>query len=234
MSKVNYTEGRSGFLVPATELTSMSESFAGGFCLIKAKGATSHFDSCVDAEVEGGKALEVDMPVWLDAWSESGSNPLEEGDVVVPFDMHTSCWTTDCANSVSEGTVEVTSQCDWLAGRKDIRRDGNITESGTISGYYMTDSEMQRAIEALFSATIEHSGKGEQAKITYVPRTEDNQMWHFLVVRETSTVGEVERTIIRKMAISGFTADVPSNGYVPFNFSYTSMARYNYAREVSA
>ena len=45
--KVNKTEGRSGFLVPGTELTSTSESFAGGFCIIRSKGASSWFDTLV-------------------------------------------------------------------------------------------------------------------------------------------------------------------------------------------
>lgn len=232
--KVNNVEGRSGFLVPGTELTSTSESFAGGFCLIKAKGATSYFDTVVDDSIEGGRALEVDMPVWIDAFSDAESNPLEEGDIVIPFDMRVSCWTTDCPNSVSEGTVDVTSQCDWLDGKKDIRRDNNPTESGTISGYYETDSEMQRAIEQLFRPSITHEGKGESAKITFVPRSKENQFWHFLVTRSTETVGEVERTIIRKMAITGFTADVPNSGYVPFNFNYTTCASYGYDREISA
>lgn len=232
--KVNYVEGKSGFLVPGTELTSVSESFAGGFCIIKAKGATSYFDTVKDSSVEGGRALDTDMPVWIDAFSEVAGNPLEEGDVVIPFDMKVSCWTTDCPNNVSEGTVDVTSQCDWLAGRKDIRRDGNRSESGTINGYYETDSEMQNSIERLFRPTIKHEGKGESAKITYIPYTQDNQFWHFLVTRVTNTVGEVEKTVIRKMAITGFTADSPSSGYVPFNFNYTAMASFNYEREVSA
>lgn len=232
--KVNNVDGRSGFLVPDTEITSTSESFGGGFCLIKSKGATSYFDTVVDSSIEGGGALEVDMPVWIDAFSESASNPLEEGDVVIPFDMRVSCWTTDCPNNVSEGTVDVTSQCDWLAGRKDIRRDNNATESGTINGYYETDSEMQEAIERLFRPTIVHEGKGESAKITYIPKTQDNQFWHFLITRATDVVGEVEKTVIRKMSITGFTADVPNNGYVPFNFNYTTCDGYTYEREVSA
>lgn len=234
MSKVNNVEGKSGFLIPGTEITSTSESFSGGFCLIRAKGATSWFDTVVDSSIEGGRALEVDMPVWIEAFSSLGNNPLEEGDIVVPFDMRVSCWTTDCANNVSEGTVDVTTQCDWLEGRKDIRRDNNPSESGTINGYYETDSEMQRAIESLFRPTITHEGKGESAKITYIPKSQDNQFWHFLVTRSTSTVGDVERTVIRKMSITGFTADVPNNGYVPFNFNYTTCAAFTYDREISA
>ena len=234
MSKVNNVEGKSGFLIEGTELTSTSESFAGGFCLIKAKGATSYFDTIVDSSVEGGLALDVEMPVWIEAFSQTDDNPLQEGDVVIPFDMAVSCWTTDCSNNVSEGTVDVTSQCDWLKGKKDIRRDNNPTESGTINGYYETDSEMQRAIEAIFRPTIQHKGKGETAKITYVPKTQNNQFWHFLITRTTTTVGEIERTIIRKMAITGYTEDVPNNGYVPFNFNYTTNDAYYYDREISA
>ena len=232
--KVNKTEGRSGFLVPGTELTSTSESFAGGFCIIRSKGASSWFDTLVDPSIEGGQPLDVDMPVYIEAFSGLEDNPLEEGDVVVPFDMRISCWTTDCANNVSEGTVEITTQCDWMMGRKDVRRDGNPTESGTINGYYETDSDMQRAIEKLFRKQIVDTGASGQKKVTFVPRTEDNQFWHFLVVRETNTVGDVERTLIRKMAITGFTADHPQSGYVPFNFNYTTCDSYDYSREVGA
>ena len=53
-------------------------------------------------------------------------------------------------------------------------------------------------------------------------------------VGENGERGEVEKTVIRKMAITGFTADSPNSGYVPFNFNYTAMASFNYEREVSA
>lgn len=112
MSKITIRDGRSGFLSEGTELTSTSETFDGGFCLIKAKGATSYFDTIVDNAIEGGRALDVDEPVYIEAFSTSEDNPLEEGDIVIPFDMRVSCWTTDCPNNASEGQLDLTSQCD--------------------------------------------------------------------------------------------------------------------------
>ena len=232
--KVKSTEGKSGFLIPGTELTSTSESFAGGFCIIRSKGASSWFDTLVDAAIEGGRALDVDMPVYIDAFASVSDNPLEEGDVVIPFDMSVSCWTKDCANNASMGTEDVSDQCDYRAGRRDNRPDGLPSESGTINGWYETDSRMQRAIEALFRAQIVHSGTKAERKITYMPRSQDAKFWHFLVIRETTTVGEVERTLIRNMTISGFSADESYPNYIPFNFNYTTNSSFDYSREVGA
>ena len=234
MSKITIRDGRSGFLMEGTELTSTSETFAGGFCLIKAKGATSYFDTIVDDAIEGGRALDVDEPVYIKAFTSTTDNPLKEGDIVIPFDMRVSCWTTDCPNNASEGQLDLTSQCDWLKGKKDIRGDGNVTESGTISGYYDTDSEMQRVIESLFRPVIKDRGTGESRKVTYIPKRKDKVLWHFFIIRETSEVGEIETTLIRRMYIDNFSADAPSSGGVPFNFNYTSLASYSYEKEVTA
>ena len=234
MSKITITDGKSGFLKEGTELTSTSQSFDGGFCLIKAKGATSYFDTLVDSSIEGGKALDVEMPIYIEKFTSQEDNPLEEGDVVIPFDMRVSCWTTDCSNNASEGQIDLTSQCEWLEGKRDIRGDGNISDSGTISGYYETDSEMQRKIENLFRPVIKDTATGGTKKVTYVPRSKDKTMWHFFITRVTDVVGETERTLIRKMYIDGFTADAPTSGGVPFNFNYTTLASFSYEREVSA
>lgn len=234
MPKVMYTEGLSGFLVEGTELTHESASFGGGFAIIKAKGAASYFDTVVDTSLEGAKALEVDMPVYLKAWTAVAQNPLKEGDIVIPFDMRTSCWITDTPNSVTEGTVDLTSQCDWLEGRRDIKGDGNYTDSGSVNGYFESESEMQKQLGRCFRNTVVHSGTGDATKISWLPIKSDKTFWHFLITRRTDVVGETEVTIIRKMLINGIHSDVPSSGGVPFNYDYTTLAAFRYEREVAA
>lgn len=226
--KVNYSEGRSGFFKKGAALTKQSASFGGGFCLITAKGATSYFDTLKDSSIEGGKALEKDMPVYLEAWKSSEECPLKEGDEVVPLEMSMSCWTTDCPASYSEGSIDRTSQCNIVQGVKDIVGDGVVSESGSISGYYETESEMQRFIEDNFIPSIEDKG----SKKTYIPIKKDKKYLHWFKTRETTEAGEIETTLIRDMLISGFSAGQPSSGAVPFNFSYTTLRSFNYRKEV--
>lgn len=226
--KVNYSEGRSGFFKKGEVLTKQSASFAGGFCLIKQKGASSYFDTIKDASIEGGKALEKDMPVYLEAWNSQETCPLKEGDEVIPLEMAMSCWTTDCPASYSEGAIDRTSQCNIVQGVKDITGDGVVSESGSISGFYETDSEMQRFIEDNFVPSIVDNGTNK----TYVPIKKDKKYLHWFKTRETTESGEVETTLIRDMLISGFSAGQPSSGAVPFNYSYTTLRSFNYRKEV--
>lgn len=229
--KINRIEGRSGFCKEMeAPLTSSSESFAGGFGLIAAKGASSYFSTIVDASVEDGKELEVGMPVYLKAWSSQEDNPLEEGDEVLPWNMSLSCWTTDCAYAPSQGTIDGTTQCDLVAGRKDIKLDGNVAESGSINGLYETESEMISEFEGLFANRIIDGAD----KKTWVPVKSDKVYWHWFRTREVTLVGEVEKTIIRKMVVTGITESQPTSGYIPFNFNYTTLESYQYEREVSA
>ena len=226
--KVNYSEGRSGFFKKGAVLTKQSASLGGGFCLITAKGASSYFDTIKDTSIEGGKALEKDMPVYLEAWNSQETCPLKEGDEVIPLEMAMSCWTTDCPASYSEGAIDRTSQCDIVQGVKDITGDGVVSESGSISGFYETDSEMQRFIEDNFVPSIVDNG----TKKTYVPIKKDKKYLHWFKTRETTESGEVETTLIRDMLISGFSAGQPSSGAVPFNYSYTTLRSFNYRKEV--
>lgn len=228
--KVNYTEGRSGFFKEGEKLTKSTAKYSGGFGIITKKGAISYFDSVKDEDVTEGKALEEGMPVFLKKWDSEETNPLKEGDEVQALIQRLSCWTTDCPVAATEGTVDVTSQCDIAKGAKDIRPDGNIQETGTINGYYETESEMQRALEDKFIAHIE-DGEG---KITYVPRDNTSPLWHFFIARETETVGETEQILIRKMFISGFTTGQGSSGFNAFSFNYSTLEAYNYRRKINA
>ena len=228
--KVNYSEGRSGFFKKGAVLTKQSASFGGGFCLITAKGASSYFDTIKDEALEGGKALEKDMPVYLEAWNSQETCPLKEGDEVIPLEMAMSCWTTDCPVSYSEGSIDRTSQCDLVQGIKDIVGDGVVTESGSISGYYESESEMQRFIEDNFISKI----VDEDNKKTFVSMNKEKRYLHWFKTRETTVAGEVETTLIREMLISGFSAGQPTSGAVPFNFSYTTLRSFNYRKKVTA
>ena len=103
-----------------------------------------------------------------------------------------------------------------------------MSESGSISGFYETDSEMQRFIEDNFVPSIVDNG----TKKTYVPIKKDKKYLHWFKTRETTESGEVETTLIRDMLISGFSAGQPSSGAVPFNYSYTTLRSFNYRKEV--
>lgn len=228
--KVNSTDGRSGFLIDQeAELTSATVAFSGGFAMITAKGAASHFDTLKDETIEGGEALPVGCPVWLEAWDSQANNPLKEGDSCTPWDMRISCWTTDCPESAQEGEVDLTSQCNLIAGEKEIIGDGNITETGTINGFYDSKNQMQAALAGLFHDRVVHDGD----KVTYVPRQKDQVFWHFLKYREMKEIGEIERTVIRKMRITQFTAGQGTSGGVPFNFNYSTLKTFRYERKVS-
>ena len=229
--KVSSQEGRSGFFKNTEEeLTSLTASFKGGWGIITGKGATSFFDSAVDASIEGGKALDVGKPVYIPAFSEVDENPLEEGDTVAVYEMSVSCWTTDRNYSPSEGEVDVTSQCDEIAGKRDLRPDGNITETGTVNGYYETESEMIEVMTSFFTPVITDAN----GKLTLSNPPKEKTLWTFLKVRETDTVGEVEKTIIRRQKISGLTLGSSQSGYFSFNYNYTTLESYEYRREVSA
>lgn len=227
--KANYTEGRSGFFKEGEVLTNSSAtSFGGGFCIIKSKGATSYFDTIKDSSIKGAENLAVGMPVYLKAWTSSELCPLKEGDEVIPIEMKMSCWTTDCPVSYSEGSIDRTSQCDIVLGKKDLSGDGNISESGSINGYYESDSDMQRFIEDNFIPRI----IDKNDKISYVPVNTKKDYWHWFKTREEKASGEVETTLIRKIIINGFSAGQPTSGATPFNFSYTTLESFNYTKEV--
>ena len=229
--KVSSKEGRSGFFKETTEeLTSESASFKGGWGIITGKGATSYFDSAVDDSIEGGKALDVGNPVYIPAFNDAESNPLEEGDTVAIYGMSVSCWTTDRNYSPSEGEVDVTSQCDEIAGKRDVRPDGNITETGTVNGYYETESEMIDVITSFFTPVITDA----DGKLTLSSPPKEKTLWTFLKIRETDTVGEVEKTIIRRQKISGLTLGSAQSGYFSFNYNYSTLESYEYRREISA
>lgn len=229
--KVSSKEGRSGFFKETTEeLTSESASFKGGWGIITGKGATSYFDSAVDDSIEGGKALDVGNPVYIPAFNDAESNPLEEGDTVAIYEMSVSCWTTDRNYSPSEGEVDVTSQCDEIAGKRDVRPDGNITETGTVNGYYETESEMIDVITSFFTPVITDA----DGKLTLSSPPKEKTLWTFLKIRETDTVGEVEKTIIRRQKISGLTLGSAQSGYFSFNYNYSTLESYEYRREISA
>ena len=169
-------------------------------------------------------------PVYIKAFSQVDDNPLEEGDTVEIYDASVSCWTTDRNYSPSEGEVDVTSQCDEIRGRRDLRGDGNISESGSVNGYYETDSEMIDVMASFFAPVI----TDKDGKLTLSNPPKEKTLWTFLIVRETDTVGEIEKTIIRKQKISGLTLGSSQSGYFSFNYNYSTLESYEYRREISA
>jgi hypothetical protein len=228
--KVKAIDGRSGFCKEAeATITSETATFAGGFGFIKAKGAASYFDTIVDATLTKGKALVVGTPMRIDAFATSEDNPLAAGDEFLPVSLEISCWSNDCPVSPQEGEIDFSSQCDRIAGRKDLRGDGIVSESGTISGMFMTDSEMQRELEGLFrTRVVEKAGK-----VTLIPRQTDQTYLHFFIYREMTAAGEVEITLFRKLRIPQLSEGQPASGQTPFNFNYTTLESWQYEKTVA-
>ena len=224
--KLKAIDGRSGFCEEAAaEISVETALFAGGFGIIKAKGTASYFDTVVDSTVAGGKALPVGAIVKLPAWEASAGNPLETGDKVLPLTCDISCWATDCPVSYQEGELNQTTQCDRIAGRKVLVGNGDVSESGTINGLFMTDSAQQRQLEGLFR----HRVIDKDGKITMVPK-QDKTFWHWFTYREMTDATETEITLFRKMRIPQVTAGQPAEGNVPFNFNYTTLESWQYER----
>ena len=229
--KIKSIDGRSGFCKnAAAEVTVETASFAGGYGFITAKGAISYFDTLVDSSLTKGKALVVGAPVHLPAWALTADCPLETGDKVMPFSMDISCWTTDCPVSPQEGEIDLTSQCERIAGTKHLVGDGIISESGTISGIFMTDDDMQRELEGLFRQRI----ISKAGKVTLIPRQADMTFWHWFTYRQQNESGEVEITLFRKMRIPQLSEGQGSSGAVPFNFNYTALESWQYETTVPA
>lgn len=233
--KINGLDGRSGFCkLSETAISKSTVTFAGGYVFIAGKGPESYFDTLVDATVKGGVALPVGAVVRLDAWETAETSPLKEGDTCTAIEMDVSSWTKDCPAGSQEGEIDYTTQEDHVAGRKDLRGDDNITETGTINGLYDTASDMQRELEGLFIPRIVDTGKGATRKVTYIPRQKGKTYWHWFTYHEMSDEGEVEVTLFRKLRISSISAAQPETGTIPFSFNYTMLDHYQYERTVSA
>ena len=71
-------------------------------------------------------------------------------------------------------------------------------------------------------------------KLTLSSPPKEKTLWTFLKIRETDTVGEVEKTIIRRQKISGLTLGSAQSGYFSFNYNYSTLESYEYRREISA
>lgn len=229
--RVSAIDGRSGFCKKAADvITIETAKFEGGFGFITAKGASSYFDTLLDDSLAEGKALIVGAPVRLPAWDVVGKNPLAEGDKVVSISMDISCWTTDCPVAPQEGELDQTTQCDRIAGRKRLRGDGIISESGTINGLFETDSDLQRELEGMFRTRVVEKG----GKITLVPRDSSKTFWHFFVYREMTEAGEVEIIVFRNLRIPQLTEGQAASGNTPFNFNYTTLESWQYENTIAA
>lgn len=229
--KTMATDGRSGFCKELPEVTKATANFAGGFGLIKEKAATaSYFDTLRDAAVSKGEVLPIGAVVKVPAWESAAASPLAEGDIFIPIDMSASCWTTDVAAGAQEGSVDLTTQCDVIAGKKDVQGDGNITDTGTINGLFRTDSPMQRTLEGLFRPRIVDDGSG---KVTFIARQKNQTFWHWFTYREMTEVGETEITLFRRMRIAQISQGQPASGGVPFNFNYETQETYQYEEVIS-
>lgn len=221
--KLQGKEGRSGFVdLTGTPITKQTAAFEGGIVQITKKAVIgSYFDTLKDDQIINGQSLPVGAFFKLDSFDAIGDNPLTEGDEVVLAVMNISCWTTDIPNSASRSVVDQTTQCDWINGSRDIFLDKEVTETGTINGLFMTDSEMQRVLEGIFThRSIEDGGKA-----TWIPQQNGDPLYFWHTRREMSEIGEKEITIYRKIMVTSFEAGQPASGNVPFNFGYETMWR---------
>ena len=229
--KLDGQDGKFGFVTKGAELDNASESFAGGFVQITAKGAVSYFDTLKDDAIEGGEALGVDDIVYLPSW-EAAAAILTEGDTCIPLtvDFDGSSWVTDKGRSVSRDLADNTSQGDIAKSERSFREGGLQNETGSISGYYADGAAIQREIDSHFTIRIVDAG----AKKTKVP-TKSGSFLTAFCYRETTTVGETEIWLFRVMYIQSVDdTGAPMNGNVPFNFSYTTSWKRQYERTIAA
>lgn len=228
--KVSSIDGRSSFLIEGkTVLKHSTASYAGGWVCIKQKGSSSYFDSLKDPAEEGGEAVRVGDFIKLKGWSEN--SPLNEGDEAIAYTEKMACWVTDSPSSPSMGLADFSTQCDVANGEKDMREDGQISETGTQNGAFMTNSEVQRDFESLFATRI----VAKEGKITRVAKKE-NRWIHLFVYREMTDSGEIQISKVRKIVISGIDEGQPSmtgsGAMVPFNYSYTVLKSWVYEEHI--
>lgn len=228
--KATFKDGRSSILVPGEEITSTSESYAGGWVRIAALGASSYFDTLKDSGIEGGEAVKVGDIIRLKAFGDGVTNPLSTGDKVVALEAKVTCWTTDCNNGFTEGTIDLTTQCDIINNRRDIVGDGNVQDTGTINGLFDTNSELQREMEGMFTRRI----ISKNGKITAIDKKKDQEIIHLFCYKEQKDAGDVQVYRIRRMRVSGLSEGQPSNGATPFNYNYETLESWNYEETVAA
>lgn len=235
MSDIIKPSGQDGlfaFVTVGTALDSTSAAFTGGFARITKVGAASAFPALKDSAISGGLSLTVGDIIFLAAWTELVSNPLEDGDECTPLTMDTddSSWVTDRGRSMNRDLQDKTSQGDVRAGKRAYGLGPIQNESGSISGMYAIGSIMQRDIDSHFTVRVIDDG----TKKTKMPIKHTSYLTA-LCYRETTVAGETEIWIFRELWIQGVDdAGLPLNGNVPFNFGYTVQWKQQYERTIAA
>lgn len=179
-----------------------------GFYWITKKAETA---SAFPASSPEGEDVGVDDFVYL----KSGT-VLAAGDAVKPMTLEFLGFCRDIDTTSQKQKFDDTTQADVRAGIKSYTESALSEVTGSISGYYETDSQAQELVERRFRAII----KDEGGTVTRLPTI--GGVFHFMLsLRETSTVGELEVWEYKPMIIDQLTQKKPLEGLQEFNFNYT-------------
>jgi len=122
----------------------------------------------------------------------------------------------DDEDSNSKSKFEDSTQDDVKQGVKSFQESALSESTGSISGFYETESPEQEEIERRFRIIIKDDG----TKITKLPVK--TGIWNFLLSRrETAEAGEVEIWEYKPILVDQLTRKKPVEGTQEFSFTYT-------------
>lgn len=211
--------GKEGFIHEAefgTEIDTPGELATVGFYKITAKAAES-----------SGLPTNVPVGYWFYNYPKK---TLVSGDKVIPVTAVKLGFARDDEDSASREKFDNTVQIDAV---KSFDLGKSAEKSGSISGYYDTDSDAQKRIENHFDEIFEDDGAGVITKNDVI-----SDIFHILTSRrETTEVGEVEIWDYKPSIVDSLSRKKPMDGAQEFSFNYTVDGKqkpFTYRRIVTA
>ncbi len=183
---------------------------ADGFYMVTARAVASALPD-KDPAIVGGADIGVNDFFW-------GTTDLVPavGDKVKRMTLTALGFAKDVQGQSSKQKFDDTTQEDVAAGVKSFTESVLSESTGSISGYYETDSPAQEEIERRFRVVIHQEG-------AYVTRKSIlSGVWPFMLSRrETTEVGEIEVWEYKPLIVDQLTNGKPLEGVQEFNFNYT-------------
>jgi len=155
---------------------------------------------------------------------------LAADDKATPITISKLAFVTDDEDSSSKQKYEDTVQVDEVRSYQQGKKP-EIT--GSVSGYYETDSAEAEEIENKFKVIIKDDGAGNITR-----KVLDGNEFHTMISRrETTEVGETEVWEYKPMIVDQLSQGKPMDGNQPFKFNYTINGKFKpfvYKRVVPA
>ncbi len=181
-----------------------------GFYQITAKAESSNFPS-KDSGIDGGQDLAVN-----DIFYDDGTLVMADGDKTIPITLTLLGFAKDVEGQSSKQKHEDTTQEDVKDGYRSYSESALSESTGSVSGYYETNSDAQEEIENHFKVIIKDDG----TNITRKP-VKTGIFPFMLSRRETTETGEIEVWEYKPMIVDQLTQRKPMDGTQEFNFNYT-------------